>query len=129
MTNEEKENLLLIRLEKSEESYVIAEELFNDHPTFSINRYYYSLYYAISGVLLFTDSEAKTHKGIITEFNKRLVKPGHFSKEDGKLLTKVFQWRTKGDYDDSQEYDVDDVETIRVPVRKLLDKLRKHVDK
>lgn len=126
MTNEEKENLLSIRLDKSEESYKIAEELFEEHPTFAINRYSYSLYYAISGVLLSTDSVIKTHKGVITAFNKELVKSGHFDKNDGRLLTKVFQWRTKGDYDDSQEYSTEDVETIRLPVRNLLDKLRKH---
>lgn len=123
MKQEEKIRLLKIRFDKSKESYEIAEEMSESHPSFSINRYYYSLYYAVTGVLLFTEAEAKTHKGIIVEFNKQLVKTGIFSVEDGRLLTKVFQWRTKGDYDDNQEYSTEDVETIRKPVRELLDKL------
>jgi hypothetical protein len=101
--------------------------MYQEHPTFSINRYYYALYYAISAVLLLTDAQTRTHKGVITEFNKQMVKPGIFSKEDGRLLTLVFQWRTKGDYDDNQEYTVEEVETIRQPVRTLLDKLERYV--
>lgn len=126
MNREEKSRLIRIRLAKAEESYQIAEEMYADHPAFSINRYYYALYYAISAVLVFTTSESKSHKGIITAFNKELVKPGYFNKDDGRLLMKVFQWRTKSDYDDSQEYTVEDVATIRLPVGKLLIKLKEH---
>jgi len=123
MKNEEIDTLIGKRLSKAKESYKIAEDIYKAHPTFSVNRYYYSLYYAVSALLLSEDIETKTHKGVISEFNRLMVRSGNFSKEEGRLLTKVFQWRTKGDYDDDEDYTVEDVETIRVPVKLLLNKI------
>ena len=124
MTEEEKNRLIQIKIAKAEESYQTGDEILADHPTFAVNRYYYSLFYAVSALLLHYDTPVRTHKGVVTEFNKQCVKTGIFTREEGRLFAKVFQWRNRGDYDDFTEFTQEDVESIRLPVREFIDKLK-----
>ena len=120
MTEEEKKVLIGKRLSRATESFEVAEEMYGKHNLFAVNRYYYAMFYAASGVLIFEGFLTKTHKGVITEFNRLLVKNGKFTREEGKLLTRLFQWRTKGDYDDDAEFTTDQLDSIRQPIRKFL---------
>jgi len=128
MTEEEKNKLILARIAKAEESFDTGDEISAAHPTFAVNRYYYSLFYAVSALLLYYDTPVRTHKGVITEFNKQLVKTGTFTREEGKLFAKMFQWRNRGDYDDYTEFTVEDVESIRLPVREFIDKVKETIE-
>lgn len=126
MSDEEREVLRTKWLRKSAESFKVAEELRINHPTFSVNRYYYAVYYSLLAALTIHDNYPKSHKGAISEFSRLFVADGQFSREDSKLIAKTFQWRTKGDYDNDQEYSTEEVDTIRQPVADLLSKIREH---
>lgn len=125
MTEEERKRLIEIKIAKAEESFATGDEISAAHPTFAINRYYYALYYTVSALLLRFDTPVRTHKGAITEFNKQFVKTEIFTREEGKLLTKMFQWRNRGDYDDYTEFSEAEAESVRLPVRELLNKIKK----
>ena len=123
MTAEERQQLAATRRKKAEQSYAVAEEILKDYPLFAVNRYYYALFYAVGAVLILLDVSVKTHKGTINAFNRELVSTGKLGREEGRLLAKVFLWRTQGDYDDDRAFTVEEVREISQPVRKLMDRL------
>ncbi|THH36397.1 hypothetical protein [Neolewinella litorea] len=95
MTEAEKQRLIELQLNKSAECFEIAEEMQQAHPTFSVNRYYYALYDSLSALTLSINEEARMHKGTIATFNRRFDKKDIFTRDDGKLVARVFLWRTK----------------------------------
>lgn len=128
MSEEENKALRDKWLRKSVESYQIAEEIKASHPTFSVNRYYYAVYYSLLAALTVHDVYPKSHKGAISEFSRLFVVNGDFSRADSKLITQIFQWRTKGDYDSDEEYTLEEVETIRNPIADLLGRIRGRIE-
>lgn len=66
----------------------------------SINRSYYSAFYAVKAVLAISKVDFKRHKDAIGYFNKEYVASGIFEREIGKRLGTLKQLREKSDYDD-----------------------------
>ena len=66
----------------------------------SVNRIYYSCYYAVSGLLLKKGVETNSHKGIRQMFGLHFVQTGLLSKEDGRFFSDLYDRRQTGDYDD-----------------------------
>ena len=71
----------------------------------SVNRVYYSCYYAVSALLLVKSIETVTHKGIRQMFGLHFVQTGLVSKEDGRFFSDLYDRRQTGDYDDFINYD------------------------
>lgn len=71
----------------------------------SVNRVYYSCYYAVSALLLVKSIETGTHKGIRQMFGLHFVQTGLVSKEDGRFFSDLYDRRQTGDYDDFINYD------------------------
>lgn len=91
----------------------------------TINRLYYSAYYAITALLLKTDINPTTHNGAKTNFSKHYIKTGIISSELGKIYSQLFTWRQKGDYDDLFDFH----ETTVLPYFELVEKLIKEIEK
>ncbi len=51
----------------------------------AINRLYYSVYYAVSAVLLSSNLKTTTHNGVKYSFNEHFIKTERLPKELGKL--------------------------------------------
>ena len=67
------------------------------------NRAYYAMFDAARSVLMQQDAKldpqfAKTHSGLMALFNERLVKPGHVSRDIGRLLKRAEEIRVLADY-------------------------------
>jgi uncharacterized protein (UPF0332 family) len=73
----------------------------------SINRLYYSCFYAVSALLYSQLIEAKTHKGVRIKFMSEFIKTGLFHKDFGKLFSDLYDWRQEGDYSDFVSFDKD----------------------
>jgi len=71
----------------------------------SVNRIYYSCYYAVSAILLKKSVETNSHKGIRQMFGLHFVQEGLVSKEDGRFFSDLYDRRQTGDYDDYVSYD------------------------
>jgi uncharacterized protein (UPF0332 family) len=65
-----------------------------------VNRLYYSCFYAVIALLLKNGVETQSHDGARTQFGLDYIKSGKVDKKYGKLFTKLFDFRQKGDYGD-----------------------------
>jgi uncharacterized protein (UPF0332 family) len=74
---------------------ILAEE----HTLAAINRAYYTVYYAMTALLLSENFYVKTHKGTITKFNEIFVKKGLFNRDAAQLVSIAYTLRQKADYD------------------------------
>lgn len=62
------------------------------------NRLYYSVFHAVSALLINDGHKVDTHKGAILIFGQHYVKEGTFPIEDAKLYSQLHTMREKGDY-------------------------------
>lgn len=87
----------------------------------SINRLYYSAYYAVMALLLFSELNPATHNGAKSNFTEHFIKTERIPKEFGKMYSQLFTWRQKGDYDDLFDFDQQKVMPYFKPVQKLIE--------
>ena len=117
------------RFHRSEESFeealILAER--NRWNTV-INRLYYSCFYAVIAVLLKNNIETQSHDGARTQFGLHIVKEGKVDKKYGKLFTKLFDLRQKGDYGDLFDYDEKIVKPLIGQVKEFIEELKKLLD-
>lgn len=100
MDNKERE-LSLYRLENALSTLEIARFCMEKkHYRDSINRCYYSAFYAVKAVLALERIDFKRHKDVVGYFNKQYVAIDIFSKDLGKKLGNLQQLREKSDYND-----------------------------
>lgn len=95
------EELSRYRIQEAKDSLKVAEHclkegLYKD----SINRSYYTAFYAIKAVLALGTIDFKRHKDVVAYFNKEYAATGIFSRELGRKLGMLKQLREKSDYDD-----------------------------
>ena len=78
--------------------------------TFAVNRLYYSLFYAVSAMLLSRGYDRFTkHTGVRAVFNRDFVRTGVVDQEMGALYNKLFEDRQKGDYEAFTDFSNEDV--------------------
>ena len=95
------EALISYRIERSRESIRAAEIMLeNEMLTISMNRVYYSMFYAVQALLALYEVSFSKHGQVKGYFNRKLIKTGILSVEMGKLYNKVFEYRQKFDYVD-----------------------------
>ena len=93
----------------------------------TINRLYYSAYYAVMALLLDSDFKPTTHNGAKSNFSEHFVKTGKIKKEFGKIYSQLFTWRQKGDYDDLFDFEKDKVLPYFSPVTALIKEIEKMI--
>ena len=94
--NQEQANEVLIKLwlEKSFDALASAKlELNEGHSNFSINRLYYSCFYAVTALLLRSGRQFTRHSAVISEFNRTYVKTGKVAVAWSKFYQKLFNDR------------------------------------
>jgi len=69
--------------------------------------------------------ETQTHDGARTQFGLCFVKTGKVDKKYGKLFSKLFDYRQKGDYGDLYDYD----ETMVFPLISQVKEFLKEIEK
>lgn len=125
MNLKDKDDYISYRLQKAIDSYKDAKLLAqNDRWNASVNRLYYSCFYAIIALLYKNDIKTQTHDGVRTQFGLKFVKTGKIEKKYGKLYSKLFDYRLKGDYGDFFDFDQELVDPLFKPVEDLLNILK-----
>ena len=124
------------RIQESEDSLKVAKHCFKEGLyKDSINRSYYSAFYAVKAVLAIGTIDFKRHKDVIAYFNQHFVAKDIFERELGRRLGRLKQLREKSDYDDfylaSREEANGQVYTAEVlleSIRRYLKAIIKNVD-
>jgi uncharacterized protein (UPF0332 family) len=128
MTINNRSDYINYRLQRAEESYgdalILAEK---ERWNAVINRLYYACFYAVIALLLKNDIENQTHDGSRTQFGLKFIKTGLIEKRFGKIYSKLFDMRQKGDYGDLYDYDKDTISPLINSTREFIDELKKHI--
>jgi uncharacterized protein (UPF0332 family) len=96
-----KEEVIKYRINRANESLRESDNLFSNEFLFAtINRLYYSCYYAVTALLIKNDIEVKSHAGVRQMFGKHFIVTGRISKEYGKFYSDLFNYRQDNDYRD-----------------------------
>jgi hypothetical protein len=128
MISREKKDYVKYRIEKAYQTFDAAKVLAdNGFWNSSINRLYYSLFFAVNALLVLNDIEGKTHKTAKRQFSMQFVKTGKFEKKFGRLLNELYDWRQKADYEVIFEYDENSVFHFFEPVKEMLDLIDKEI--
>jgi uncharacterized protein (UPF0332 family) len=94
-------DLIKYRADRSVETLKEAKAMIdNGFWNASVNRIYYSCFYAVSALLLLKSVETGSHKGIRQMFGLHFVQKGIVSKDDGRFFSDLYDRRQTGDYDD-----------------------------
>ncbi|GAB1450005.1 HEPN domain-containing protein [Draconibacterium sp.] len=112
-------NYRLLRARDTFEDAMILSERNKWNST--INRLYYSAYYAVMALLLDSDLNPTTHNGAKSNFSEYFILTNKIPKELGKMYSQLFTWRQKGDYDDLFDFEKDKVLPYFKPVNDLID--------
>lgn len=64
----------------------------------TLNRSYYSIFYAIRSVCALDGFDSGKHSGVIAYFNQHYVKTGIFPKEASKVIKLAYEKRENADY-------------------------------
>jgi uncharacterized protein (UPF0332 family) len=89
------------RMNKARESLIEAKAVAKiGFINSSVNRLYYSCFYAVSALLLQENIPAKTHAGVRQMLGLHFVEPEKVSKRLGKLYSDLFESRQDSDYED-----------------------------
>lgn len=124
LTDENREAIISYRLNKSMEVLNEAIDVARlGHWNLVVNRLYYSIFHACNALLLGKGLYPKSHGGVIRLVMMELVRPGILSREEGTLISTLFNMRTTGDYDDLFDWLENDVAPLIDPVRALLKKI------
>lgn len=88
-------------LAQADESFQAAEycfekKLYRD----SLNRSYYAAFDAVKAVIALAGVDFKRHKDAVAYFNQHYVKDGPVSRDIGRKLGRLKQYREEGDYGD-----------------------------
>ena len=125
MTKEDYVNYRLERaFEALEDAKLLAE---NERWNTAINRLYYASFYAIIALLIKNGIETQTHDGVRTQFGLQFVKTGIIDRKFGKLFSKLFDYRLKGDYGDLFDFDKDIVEPLFEEVELLINTIKAEI--
>ena len=129
MTINNKEDYIKYRFHRSQETIdealILAEK---EKWNAVLNRQYYSCFYAVTALLLKNNIETQTHDGARTQFGLQFIKPGKIDKRFGKLFTKLFDLRQKGDYGDLFDFDEKVVEPLIEQVKEFIEEIKKQID-
>jgi len=78
------------------------------------------LFYAVNALLVLNDIQTKSHSSTKSQFSQHFIKTEIFEKKYGRLLSELFDWRQKGDYDNIFDYDNDSVKPLFEPVQEMI---------
>jgi uncharacterized protein (UPF0332 family) len=92
-----------------------------------INRLYYACFYAVIALLIKQNISTQTHDGARVQFGSLFIKNGIIDKEFGKLFSKLFDFRQKGDYGDLFDFDEELTMPLITKVQEFLIEIKKHL--
>jgi uncharacterized protein (UPF0332 family) len=99
MMDERLRELIRLRMQQATETLHEAQILIGEHAgRGAVNRAYYAMFYAVLAVLATKGLGSSKHSGVISLFDRELVKPGDLPRELSRSLHMAFERRQQADY-------------------------------
>ena len=129
MTLKERKEYVKYRIESAHKTFEAAKVLAeNGFWNSVVNRLYYSVFYAVNALLVINEIHTKSHSSTKSQFSLYFVKTGKFDKKYGKLLSDLFDWRQKGDYENIFDYDKESIQPLFKPVIKMIKLIEEEIN-
>ena len=128
LKEEDRRILVELELEKAEKTFSQIEALQREQywDTLS-NRLYYSLFHAVSALLINDQREVGSHKGAAIRFHQYYVKTGVFTEEEGSFFSQMETLREKSDYNCFFNVTETDIVSKIVPASAFISKVKQYV--
>jgi uncharacterized protein (UPF0332 family) len=104
-----------------------ASSFNNDFYATAINRAYYAIFYAASGLLLLNDISRSKHSGVIAAFRRNFVKSGLIEIEYSDIYGDVMDARVVSDYDVTIEADPTTAKGTLEDARRFVERVSRHL--
>ena len=128
LSDEERNIVVSLELEKAENTFSQIEELRKlEYWDTIANRLYYSVFHAVTALLIHDAHPVNTHKGAIALFGNYYIRTGIFSSEDGRLYSDLQTMRNNSDYNCSYDATKKEIEPLIEPARLLIEKISKRL--
>ena len=122
--------LIEYRQEEAREALTDAELLLNaGRHRSAANRLYYAAFYAAVAALLTKRQEYSRHTAVIAFFDREFIRSGQLPKEYSRTLHRAFNERQQDDYMPFVEMDADELQTLFVDVKTLVNGISEYVAK
>ncbi len=129
MTSKERREYVKYRIESAHKTFE-ASKILSDNGFWNsaVNRLYYSVFYAVNALLVLNEIQTKSHSATKSQFSLHFVKTGKFDKKYGRLLSELFDWRQKGDYENIFDFNSDLVEPLFKPTIEMIELIEKEIN-
>jgi len=127
MVQNEHKNILVKRnIEKSQEAYEAAENLFkSNHLTSALNRIYYAIFYTVTALAYKNDFTTSKHSKLMGWFNRRFIYEDKvFNEGLFKIYSKAFSYRQDSDYNAMYIPDAELVNQLLADAKKFITEVR-----
>jgi len=124
LSKEERRSLVEYRIEKS---YRVLEEARDNaklgHWNLTGNRLYYAVFHMCQALLLSEGDTVRRHASMIHKIGLDFITTGRLDRTYGKLISRLYELRQSGDYDDRFDATEEEVMPYFEQVETLLKKL------
>jgi len=128
LSEDERDALVSYRINKSKNVLKEAIDVARlNHWNLAVNRLYYAIFHICSAILLFKGYTARTHSGVIQIMMREFVKTDILTKDEGALISTLFNMRNSGDCDDMFDWEETQVSPLIEPTRALLSKIERMI--
>ena len=125
LTEEERRILVKFEYEKAMRFYIQAEKNAEmDIWDVVANRLYYSVFHAVSALLVKDGYKVNTHKGASLLFGLYYVKTGIFDNDEGRFYSQLQSIREKSDYNCVWTVSADEVRPLLGQAKIFLEKVK-----
>lgn len=110
LSNDEREAIVAYRKQKANQSLQEAIDIVPlGYWNLVANRLYYACYYIASALLIQKGFNARSHGGVIHLIGLHFVNKGLLDRKYGRILSRLYEMRQTGDYDDMFDFTEEDV--------------------
>ena len=128
LNDEERRTVVRLQMEKAYANFdqipLLREAGYWDNVA---NRLYYSLFHAVSALLIHDGHSVGSHRGAVGAFGQHYVTTGVFSVEDGKHYSRLQGLREKADYNCTYNATEKDIAPKIEPTRRLIEEIEQYI--
>ena len=128
MNTDDKLEYVKYRMDSAFNAYDAAKVLAeNGFWNSAVKWLYYAVFYAVNALLVQNEIHASSHSGTRSQFSLHYIKTGKLDKKFGKLLTELYDWRQKGDYENIFDYNPESVEPLFSQVIEMIETINREI--